>query len=143
MPSKFQDRFAKSEKGIDIEMCCDALKLASASRVDRLFLLTNDGDFIPFCRTLKEFGANISIIHLSDVIAPNGDLLREVDSYDVVPFDQLQTMFLPAPPAGPAVVAPEAVTTAEKSVPVGADPETDSSKPSVRSQAQCQPSKPQ
>ncbi len=97
VPEKFLDRFQKSEKGIDIEMCCDALKLASMGRIDRLFLLSNDGDFIPLCRTLKEFGANISLVHLSDVIAPNLDLLREADSYDVVTIDQLQTMFLPIP----------------------------------------------
>ncbi|WP_082898277.1 NYN domain-containing protein [Sphingomonas sanguinis] len=101
VPHKFQGRFSKSEKGIDIEMCCDALRLASASRIDRLFLLTNDGDFIPFCRTVKEFGANISIIHLSTSNPPNADLLREADSYDVVPDDLLDQMFTPPP------VAPE------------------------------------
>src|SRR5262249_27975391 len=56
VPPKFKDRFSKSEKGIDIEICCDAFKLASASRLERLFLLTNDDDFVPFCRAIKEFG---------------------------------------------------------------------------------------
>jgi|SRR5665213_2898599 len=37
VPEKWKHRFSKSEKGIDIEMCCDAFKLASASRVERLF----------------------------------------------------------------------------------------------------------
>ncbi len=97
VPQKFQGRFSKSEKGIDIEMCCDALRLASASRIGRLFLLTNDGDFIPFCRTVKEFGANISIIHLSTSNPPNADLLREADSYDVVPDALLGQMFTPPP----------------------------------------------
>ncbi len=114
VPSKFHDRFAKSEKGIDIEMCCDALRLASASRIERLFLLSNDGDFIPFCRTLKEFGANISIIHLSDIVAPNGDLLREADSYDVVPPVALQQMFLPVPTAPQAPTNVNATTSVEK-----------------------------
>src|SRR5580692_7379948 len=50
VPEKFKSHFSKSEKGIDIEICCDAFRLASASRLDRLFLLTNDDDFIPFCR---------------------------------------------------------------------------------------------
>ena len=95
VPLKFQGRFSKSEKGIDIEMCCDALRLASASRVERLFILTNDGDFMPLCRTLKEFGANISIIHLSTSNPPNADLLREADSYDVVPDALLDQMFTP------------------------------------------------
>jgi hypothetical protein len=95
VPAKFKERFAKSEKGIDIEMCCDGLKLASAARLERLFLFTNDGDFIPFCRTVKEFGANISIIHLNEIVPPNGDLLHEVDSYDVIPLEQLRNIFLP------------------------------------------------
>jgi uncharacterized LabA/DUF88 family protein len=114
VPTKFHDRFAKSEKGIDIEICCDALKLASASRIERLFLLSNDGDFIPLCRTLKEFGANISIIHLSDVVPPNGDLLREADSYDVVPAAALQEMFLPGLKAPQLPLTPDAVVTVEK-----------------------------
>lgn len=95
IPPKFQGRFTKSEKGIDIEICCDALRLASASRIERLFLFTNDSDFIPFCRTLKEFGVNISILHLYDTGSPNIDLLRESDSYDVVPLESLVTIFFP------------------------------------------------
>ena len=95
VPAQFKNRFSKSEKGIDIEICCDGLKLASASRLERLFLFTNDDDFIPFCRTIKEFGANISIIHLSETITRNSSLLREADSYDVVPRQHLQKIFLP------------------------------------------------
>lgn len=107
VPPKFQDRFTKSEKGIDIEICCDAFKLASASRLERLFLLTNDDDFIPFCRTIKEYGTNISIIHLSDAVNQNLSLLREADSYDVVPRLQLQKMFLPIPDAAaPGIPGP-------------------------------------
>lgn len=93
VPSKYQNRFSKSEKGIDIEMCCDALRLASRSGLDRLMLLTNDGDFIPLCRTLKDFGTNVSIVHLSAATPPNEDLLREADSYDIVDMDSLDTMF--------------------------------------------------
>jgi hypothetical protein len=99
VPPKFKDRCSKSEKGIDIEICCDAFKLASTSRLERLFLLTNDDDFIPFCRAIKEYGANISIIHLSDTVTRNVSLLREADSFDVVPGPQLQKMFLPIPDA--------------------------------------------
>jgi len=95
VPDKFRNHFSKSEKGIDIEMCCDAFKLASSARLDRLFLLTNDEDFVPFCRAIKEFGANISIIHLWDDKRRNISLLREADSYDVVADSQLHEVFLP------------------------------------------------
>jgi uncharacterized LabA/DUF88 family protein len=101
VPAKLQGRFSKSEKGIDIEICCDALRLASSSRLERLFLLTNDEDFIPLCRTLKEFGTNISIIHLSEYSSPNADLLREADSYDIVPAGALGGMFFPLSVEGP------------------------------------------
>lgn len=94
VPPKFQDRFNKSEKGIDIEICCDAFKLATAARVDRIFLLTNDDDFVPFCRTIKEFGANISLIHLSEIVTRNRSLLDEVDSYDVISMEALEELFL-------------------------------------------------
>lgn len=114
VPPEFQSRFAKSEKGIDIEMCCDALKLASTSQVDRLFLLSNDGDFIPFCRTVKEFGVNISIIHLSEHVLPNADLLREADSYDVVPLGALQDIFVPQFQTPQLPLDPAVVETAEK-----------------------------
>ncbi|PNE12408.1 MAG: hypothetical protein CR217_03285 [Beijerinckiaceae bacterium] len=99
VPTEYQNRFSKSQKGIDIEICCDAFKLASASRLERLFLFTNDDDFIPFCRMIEEFGANISIIHLSDTVTRNLSQLQEADSYDVVPKPQLQQMFLPIPDA--------------------------------------------
>jgi hypothetical protein len=101
VPPKFRGRFSKSEKGIDTEICCDALKLASASRMERLILLSNDSDFLPLCRTLKEFGANISIMHLSAATDPNSDLLREADSYDVLSSAELDQIFVVATPAQP------------------------------------------
>lgn len=102
VPNKWKDRFQKSEKGIDLEIACDALKLASSGRIERLFMFTNDSDFIPLFRTLKEFGANISLIHLSEYAKPNEKLLAESDSYDVLPMGILELMFLPVPvvPAG-------------------------------------------
>ena len=95
VPQEFRGRFSKSEKGIDIEICCDAFKLASASKLERLFLFTNDDDFVPFCRAIKEFGTNISILQLSELTNKNVSLLQEADSYDVVPSTDLQSIFLP------------------------------------------------
>ena len=97
VPEEFKDRFSKSEKGIDIEICCDALKLASMGRLDRLFILTNDSDMVPMCRTLKDFGANISMIQLSEALNPNIELLKEVDTYDTITDDNLDLMFYPLP----------------------------------------------
>jgi uncharacterized LabA/DUF88 family protein len=92
VPDEFLDRFQKSEKGVDIEICCDALQLAATGRLDRLFLLTNDSDFIPLCRKLKELGANVSLLRLSDARPVNSGLVHACDSYDVYP----ETMLLGA-----------------------------------------------
>lgn len=137
VPPKFHNRFQKSEKGIDIEICCDALRLASTGRMERLFLLSNDGDFIPLCKTLKEFGTNISILHLSDVTLPNDDLLREADSYDVVSRVALNVMFLPQPAEteqGPVLpLADTAIDMTNRQAPVTGEtlppPEPESEKP--------------
>lgn len=130
VPSKFHDRFQKSEKGIDIEMCCDALRLASTGRMDRMFLLSNDADFVPLCRTLKEFGANISIIHLSEFSSPNLDLLREADSFDIVATNALETMFqeIPVEQSAEAAAADEGAAAETASAPAEGD-EPQSEKP--------------
>lgn len=95
VPKKWRGRFTKSEKGVDLEICCDALKLASMGKLERLFLFTNDDDFIPLCKAIKEFGSNISLLELSETITSNKSLLEEVDSYDVVLKRNLENMFIP------------------------------------------------
>lgn len=95
VPKKWRGHCTKSEKGIDIEICCDALRLATIGKMERLFLLSNDSDFVPLCKTLKDFGVNVSLISLSEIIEPNRLLLKECDSYDVVQKENLQNMFIP------------------------------------------------
>jgi uncharacterized LabA/DUF88 family protein len=93
VPPQWKDRCVKSEKGVDTEICCDALRLASLGKMDRLFFFTNDRDFIPLCKTLKEFGVNVSLIHLSKFTNPNKLLISECDSYDIVNPEHLKTIF--------------------------------------------------
>jgi uncharacterized LabA/DUF88 family protein len=81
VPSKFLDRCQKSEKGVDISICCDALGLAALRSLDRLILLTNDSDYIPLCEKLKALGSNVSLIQLSSVRAVNKELANACDSY--------------------------------------------------------------
>lgn len=95
VPKRWIDHVSKSEKGVDIEICCDALKLASAGRIDRLFIMTNDSDFAPLFRTLKDFGVNVSLIHITSIINVNKKLLCECDSYDSIPLDRLNNLFFP------------------------------------------------
>ncbi len=93
VPSQWRDRCVKSEKGVDIEICCDALRLASLGKMDRLFFLTNDRDFIPLCKILKDFGVNISLIHLSKFTNPNKLLIDGCDSYDLLRSEHLKLIF--------------------------------------------------
>ena len=93
MPDEFRERCQRSEKGVDIEICCDALHLASAKLLDRLLLLTNDSDFVPLCRMLKQLGANISLIRLSEARAVNEELVEACDTYDIVDERHLLAVF--------------------------------------------------
>jgi uncharacterized LabA/DUF88 family protein len=93
VPPKFLDRCQKSEKGVDISICCDALGLAALGKLDRLALLTNDSDFIPLCEKLKSFGCNVSLIQLSAVRAVNTDLVNACDSYQFLSAAHLAEVF--------------------------------------------------
>lgn len=78
-PTYIQESLHKSEKGVDTQICCDSLVLLSLNKLDRLFLYSNDYDFIPLCRTIKTMGANISLVRLTDSRV-NKDLAQECDS---------------------------------------------------------------
>ena len=60
-PKSVRDRLHRTEKAVDTQICCDALELAVKGRLDRLFLYTNDYDFLPLCNALKAAGSNISL----------------------------------------------------------------------------------
>jgi uncharacterized LabA/DUF88 family protein len=92
VPEQFRDRCQRSEKGVVVQICCDALQLAAMGHLDHLFLSTNDSDFIPLCERLKDFGANISLVRLTGRPV-NSDLVRACDSYHVVPDQLLNGLF--------------------------------------------------
>ena len=91
-PNHVLERLNKSEKAVDTQICCDALQLASYGRLDRLFIYTNDYDFVPLCQTLKSMGSNVSLFRLQEKRI-NKDLVQECDSFSVVPVDQLSSLF--------------------------------------------------
>jgi uncharacterized LabA/DUF88 family protein len=93
VPDEFRERCRRSEKGVDIEICCDALHLAAAKLMDRLLLLTNDSDFVPLCRMLKQLGTNVSLIRLSEARPVNEELVEACDTYDVMDERHLFTAF--------------------------------------------------
>ncbi len=91
-PQKVLERLNKSEKAVDTQICCDALQLASVSKLDRLFIYTNDYDFVPLCQSLKSMGVNISLFRLTEKNV-NKDLVQECDSFSIVPETELEKVF--------------------------------------------------
>jgi uncharacterized LabA/DUF88 family protein len=91
-PNHVLERLNKSEKAVDTQICCDALELACYGRLDRLFIYTNDYDFVPLCITLKSLGANISLFRLQEKKI-NKDLVKECDTFSVVPEIELGSIF--------------------------------------------------
>jgi len=81
-PNYVKDSLYKSEKAVDTQICCDALVLLSLNKLNRLFLYTNDYDFIPLCQSIKTMGANVNLIRLNDTRV-NGDLVFECDAFFV------------------------------------------------------------
>ena len=82
-PDSVRECIYRSEKAVDTQICCDALQLAGTNKLDRLFLYTNDYDFVPLCRSLRHLGANINLFRLrgKDV---NVELAAECDALHVV-----------------------------------------------------------
>ena len=63
-PNYVRESLYKSEKAVDTQICCDALVLLSLNKLDRLFLYSNDYDFIPVCQAIKTMWANINLVKL-------------------------------------------------------------------------------
>ncbi len=82
-PDFVRECIYRSEKAVDTQICCDALQLAGTNKLDRLFLYTNDYDFVPLCRSLRQLGANINLFRLrgKDV---NAELAGECDALHVM-----------------------------------------------------------
>ena len=82
-PAYVIENLYKSEKAVDTQICCDALQLAATSNLERLFLYTNDFDFTPLCKTLRQLGSNINLFRLQQDKV-NKDLASECDAFHVM-----------------------------------------------------------
>lgn len=82
-PENVRECLYRSEKAVDTQICCDALQLAATNKLDRLFLYTNDFDFIPLCKALRQLGANINLFRLRGE-GVNAALANECDALHVV-----------------------------------------------------------
>ena len=91
-PAYVKENLYKSEKAVDTQICCDALQLAGTSKIERLFLYTNDYDFVPLCQTIRQLGANINLFRLSKEKV-NKDLVTECDAFHVMGDDEIKKCF--------------------------------------------------
>ena len=114
--------------------------------MQRIFLLTNDDDFVPFCQAIRDFGVNISIVHLFDTGTPNLSLLKAADTYDTVSQPSLAELFVAPEPTeaeGPGGPAKEGEPAKEKETEAPAtDALLDESEPAVEPNKGSEPDTP-
>lgn len=78
---KYRDHFLRAEKGVDIQLVCDSLLLASSSKASNFVFLLNDRDYIPLFETLHGLGSNIYLTELSEKIKIQKSLIELADMY--------------------------------------------------------------
>jgi len=77
------------------------LQLAAVRKMDRLFLYTNDYDFIPLCRTLKALGINVNLLRLV-ANGVNTELVRHVDGFNALDEQSIEQSFEKSQEAAPS-----------------------------------------
>ncbi len=95
-PDYVSDCLYRSEKAVDTQICCDALQLAARDKLERLFLYSNDYDFVPLCKCLRSLGVNINLIRLS-VGNVTKELVKECDAYTEMPYPEIVKCFVDPP----------------------------------------------
>lgn len=78
---KYRDHFLRAEKGVDIQLTCDTLMLASNARASNFVFLVNDRDYIPLFESLHSLGANIYLTELSSQLQLQESLIDLADKY--------------------------------------------------------------
>jgi NYN domain len=93
-PSYVKECVHRTEKAVDTKICADALQLAAVGKLDRLFLYSNDYDFVPLCRALRNLGRNVNLLRLQPLNI-NIDLVEECDALHCLESSRLQYCFVP------------------------------------------------
>jgi uncharacterized LabA/DUF88 family protein len=78
---KYHDQFHKAEKGLDMELACDALQFVATGRIDAVVLLVNDRDYIPLFKAVQRLGANTYLTAIDSKQPIQKDLAEIADSY--------------------------------------------------------------
>jgi len=97
LPEKYRDLYPRAEKGLDMELACDALLLAAGGRVECFVFIINDRDYIPLLNSIQRLGANTYLAGLDAKQKIQDSLLNLADRY-VTLESYLHEMFDYVPP---------------------------------------------
>jgi uncharacterized LabA/DUF88 family protein len=69
--SSFEIRFGKQrpraggyiQKGVDVLLTVDLVRLSSTSQIQKAFLIAGDGDYVPAVKTAKDEGVSVKLYH--------------------------------------------------------------------------------
>ena len=94
---KYRDILPRTEKGVDIKIACDVLKLISNGRAENIVFMINDRDYIPLIETVHELGANTYLAGLDSNQTVQKDLCELMDRYMTLDSQLFNIFGVPAP----------------------------------------------
>jgi uncharacterized LabA/DUF88 family protein len=98
---KYRDQFRRAEKGLDIQLACDAMSLVTSGRATNLVFLVNDRDFVPLFEAIQRVGANTYLTALHSSLHIAKELADLADKYLTLD-DNLNAIFIhPSQPPQP------------------------------------------
>jgi uncharacterized LabA/DUF88 family protein len=81
LSEEYRDIYPRGEKGVDMELACDALTLAANGAAQCFVFMINDRDFVPLLQAIQRFGANTYIAGLDIRQKVQDSLLSLADRY--------------------------------------------------------------
>jgi uncharacterized LabA/DUF88 family protein len=81
LPERYRDLYPRAEKGLDMELACDALMLAASGKVQNFVFMINDRDYVPLLTSLQRLGANTYLAGLDLKQKMHNSLLNLSDNY--------------------------------------------------------------
>jgi len=81
LSEEYRDIYPRAEKGVDMELACDALSLAAGRTAQSFVFLIDDRDYLPLLQAIQRFGANTYIVGLDIKQKVQDSILELADSY--------------------------------------------------------------
>ena len=64
------------QKGVDVWLSVDMVRLSAKGQVQKIFLIAGDADYVPAVQTAKDEGVSVKLIHSGNFsVLPNGKKL--------------------------------------------------------------------